>query len=204
MIEAIRGREPVVFRANAPGSIEGCVLWAVRRGLKPVIYGGLGAEQCVPLLQKHRVPVIVAGLHRLPRRSGGAIDEVYRLPAQLQAAGIPFCIATDSDPSNERHLPDHAATAVAYGLPRDAALAAITRQPAVICGAGDTLGTLEPGKSATLQVISGTPMEMTAEPLVAFIDGRRVDLGNHQTRLDAKYREKYARMGKLPATTKKP
>ncbi len=204
MIEAIRGREPVVFRANAPGSIEGCVLWAVRRGLKPVVYGGLGAEQCVPLLQKHGVAVIVSGVHRLPRRSGGAIDEVYRLPAQLHAAGIPFCIATDSEPSNERHLPDHAATAVAYGLPRDAALAAITRQPALICGAGETLGTLEKGKSATLQVVSGTPMEMTAEPLLAFIDGRRVDLGNHQTRLDAKYREKYSRLGKLPPALRKP
>jgi len=38
---------------------------------------------------------------------------------------------------------------------------------------------------------------MTCEPLLAFIDGRRVDLGNHQLRLDAKYREKYKRMGLL-------
>jgi hypothetical protein len=72
----------------------------------------------------------------------------------------------------------------------------------VIAGVGDKLGTIEPGKMATLQIVSGTPMEMTCEPLIAFIDGRRVDLGNHQARLDAKYREKYTRMGLLSTDAK--
>jgi imidazolonepropionase-like amidohydrolase len=162
----------------------------------------MGADQCIPLLKKHGVPVLIAGTHRLPRRSAGAIDDAYRLPARLYAEGVPFAIATGSDPSNERHLPDHAATAVAYGLPPDAALRSITRDAATIMGVGSRLGTLEPGKAATLQLVSGTPLEMTCEPLVAFIDGRRVDLGNHQTRLDAKYREKYRRMGKLPPVAK--
>ena len=202
MVEVVRGREPVIVTANSPGSIESAVLWAVRRGLKPVIWGGMGADQCIPLLKQHAVPVIVAGTHRLPRRSAGAIDDVYRLPARLYTEGIPFAIATGSDPSNERHLPDHAATAVAYGLPPDAALRAITRDAASIAGVGSKLGSIEPGKSATLQLVSGTPLEMTCEPLVAFIDGRRVDLGSHQSRLDAKYREKYRRMGKLPPVAK--
>jgi imidazolonepropionase-like amidohydrolase len=204
MVEVVRGREPVILTANAPGSIEAAVLWATRRGLKPVIWGGMGADQCIPLLKQHAVPVIIAGTHRLPRRSAGAIDDVYRLPARLHAAGIPFAIATGSEPSNERHLPDHAATAIAYGLPPDAALRAITANAASIVGVAPRLGTLEPGKAATIQVVSGTPLEMTCEPLVAFIDGRRVDLGNHQTRLDAKYREKYRRMGKLPPIAAKP
>ena len=69
---------------------------------------------------------------------------------------------------------------------------------------GDRLGTVQPGKVATLQVVSGEPMEMSTEPLIAFIDGRRVDLGNHQTRLDEKYREKYRRMGLLPPVSAKP
>ena len=204
MVEAVRGREPVIFTANSPGSIESAVLWSLRRGMKPVIWGGGGAEQCLPLLAKHQVPVIVSGTHRLPRRNGSAIDDVYALPARLHAAGVPFAIATGSDPSNERHLPDHAATAVAYGLPRDVALRSITSGAASIAGVGDLLGTVEAGKVATLQVVSGTPMEMSAEPIVAFIDGRRVDLGNHQVRLDAKYREKYRRMGLLPEATSKP
>ncbi len=204
MIEVIHGREPVILTANSPGAIEDSVLWAVRRGLKPIIWGGSGADQCLPLLTKHQVPVIVAGLHRLPRRSGGSIDDIYKLPAILHGAGIPFCIATASDPSNERHLPDHAATAVAYGLPPDIALQSITRSVAELCGSGDRLGSIEAGKAATLQLVSGVPLEMTTEPLIAFIDGRRVDLGNHQSRLDEKYREKYRRMGLLPAVSAKP
>jgi len=84
------------------------------------------------------------------------------------------------------------------------ALRSITSDAAVIAGVGDKLGTIEPGKMATLQIVSGTPMEMTCEPLIAFIDGRRVDLGNHQARLDAKYREKYTRMGLLSTDAAKP
>lgn len=204
MVEVIRGREPIFIMANSPASIESAVLWAQRCGLKPVIWGGAGADRCVPLLKQHGVPVMIGGIHRLPARSGGAIDDIYALPRRLHEAGVDFCIATDSDPSNERHLPDHAATAVAYGLPRDVALQAITSRPARICGVGAELGTIEPGKSATLQVVSGEPLEMTTEPLIAFVDGRRVDLGSHQSRLDAKYREKYRRMGLLPESNEKP
>ena len=101
MVDVVRGREPVILTANSPGSIESAVLWATRRGLKPVIWGGLGADQCVPLLKKHDVPVIVSGTHRLPRRGGSAVDETYALPAKLHAAGVRFAVATGSDPSNE-------------------------------------------------------------------------------------------------------
>ena len=40
---------------------------------------------------------------------------------------------------------------------------------------------------------------MTTEPVVIFSEGRRVDFGDRQKRLDVKYREKYRRMGLVPA-----
>ena len=38
---------------------------------------------------------------------------------------------------------------------------------------------------------TGDPLEITTDTLIAFIDGRRLDLGSRHKALYAKYREKY-------------
>ncbi|MCE9619544.1 MAG: amidohydrolase family protein [Planctomycetes bacterium] len=199
MIAVLKGEEPVYFVANSPGQIEGALLWAKSRNLRPIIWGGAGAASCIPLLKDAKAAVVIAGTHRLPARRADSVDAIYALPKKLADAGIPFCIATGSDPSNDRHLPDHAATAVAYGLSRDLALQSVTSGAAQIAGVGDKLGSIAPGKLATLQIVDGEPLEMTTEPVLIFSEGRRVDFGDRQKRLDVKYREKYRRMGLLPA-----
>ncbi len=204
MIGVLKGEEPVYFVANSPGQIESALLWAKRKNLKPIIWGGAGAASCIPLLKEMKAPVVIAGTHRLPGRRADAVDAIYTLAKTLADAGIAFCIATGNDPSNERHLPDHAATTVAYGLSRDMALQSVTSSAAQIAGVGDRLGSIAPGKLATLQIASGEPLEMTTEPVVIFSEGRRLDFGDRQKRLDEKYREKYQRMGLLPAATPAP
>jgi len=87
---------------------------------------------------------------------------------------------------------------VAYGLPRAAALRAITASAAEILGVGDRLGTLEIGKAATLIVTDGDPLEIKTSVHRAFIDGRGIDLRNKQTELAEKYREKYRQLGLWP------
>jgi imidazolonepropionase-like amidohydrolase len=190
--------------ANSPGQIVSALLWAKSKNLKPIIWGGAGAASCVALLNEMKVPVVIAGTHRLPGRRADAVDSIYTLAKTLADAGIAFCIATGNDPSNERHLPDHAATTVAYGLSRDMALQSVTSSAAQIAGVGDRLGSIAPGKLATLQIASGEPLEMTTEPVVIFSEGRRLDFGDRQKRLDVKYREKYQRMGLLPAAIPAP
>jgi imidazolonepropionase-like amidohydrolase len=62
-------------------------------------------------------------------------------------------------------------------------------------GIDDRLGSIEEGKSATLIITTGNPLEITSDVLVSFIDGRRIDLSNRQKTLVNKYREKYRQMG---------
>jgi imidazolonepropionase-like amidohydrolase len=81
--------------------------------------------------------------------------------------------------------------AVAYGLPNDAALKSLTLWSAQITGVDNTLGSLEAGKSATLIVTSGDPLEITTRIDAAYIDGRQIDLSNKQTKLAEKYRARY-------------
>jgi imidazolonepropionase-like amidohydrolase len=195
MRPALQGDKPLFVSAALAGQIESAVAWANRRGLKIVIVGGSQADRVSSLLKRHDVPVIVSGIHRLPTRRHDGYDEPFALPAKLHEAGVRFCIATGGEPSNERNLNHQAATAAAFGLPKEKALQAVTQDAASILGLGDTLGTLETGKQATLILTTGDPLEITTDTLVAYIDGRRIDLGSRHKSLYEKYQEKYRQLG---------
>jgi len=200
MRAVIEGGKPVYIRAQELEQIESAVSWAVRLGLNPIIIGGRDADLCTDLLKRHNVPVIVAGTHRVPRRADAPYDSAYTLPLALQQAGVRFCIAGEggnSETPHERNLPYHAASAVAHGLNPDDALRAITLDAAALLGVADRLGSLETGKSATIIVTDGNPLEITTVVEMAFIDGRQIDLANKQTDLADKYREKYRQLGIL-------
>ncbi len=197
--EALRGAlledHPVFVRAADREAIESALAWTESEGLHAVLIGGTGAHACRDLLLRLEVPVIVTGTHRLPQRRDQAYDAPFSLPAALEAAGLQWCLASSGSFYNERNLPYHAATAVAYGLDRQAALRAITLSAAEVLGIADRYGSLERGKSATLIVTDGDPLELETRVLHAFIDGRRIDLANKQTALAEKYRERYRQLG---------
>ena len=109
----------------------------------------------------------------------------------LHEAAIPFAIGDAGDPfsgTNARNLPFEAAMAAAFGLPREAALRAITLGPAEILGVADRIGSLETGKEASFIVTDGDPLEILTSIERVWIAGREVDLGeNHQHRLYERY-----------------
>ncbi len=199
MIPVLDGKFPVFVAAEDAAQIQTALAFAEQERLRVVIVGGYDAPECVELLKKHNVPVIVGGVHRLPRRRADAYDAPFTVPARLQAAGVPFCIAgviggsSGSSPANVRNLPHHAGTAAAYGLPPEEALKSVTLYPAQILGIAERVGSLEPGKDATLIVTSGDPLEIPTLVTAAYVQGRAVDLNDRHKRLWEKYREKYRR-----------
>ena len=67
----------------------------------------------------------------------------------------------------------------------------LTLAPAEILGVGDRLGSIEPGKSASLIVTDGDPLEIRTHVEMAFIDGREVALDeNRHRRLYERYRSR--------------
>ncbi|HIE71218.1 MAG TPA: imidazolonepropionase [Planctomycetes bacterium] len=191
LVPAIRGEVPVFVLANTVEQIESAIRWGVSRKLRIIIVGGHESRGCTALLSQHQVPVIIDGVHRLPRRDDVGYDEAFTLPHDLRKAGVKFCIGTGSDYSNDRNLPYHAATAAAYGLSEQEAFAAITKDTAEILGVGDRLGSLDVGKDATLFIADGHPFELTSKIEMAFIQGRKIDLRTKQSELAKKYRERY-------------
>lgn len=195
MRPVLDGRVPMIARADEWQQIESAVAFAVKQKLKLVILGGYDAPRCAASLKAHGVPVIVAGVHRLPQRPGDAFDAAFTVSAQLHQAGIKFCISSSGEAQAVRNLPYHAATAAAYGLPTEEALRAVTLSAAEVLGAGERLGSLEAGKDATLLVTTGDPLETATQIEAAYVQGRAVDLNNRHKRLWEKYKEKYRRLG---------
>lgn len=195
MRAAIIGEKPVFVRAASHGQIESAVAWADRRNLNIVIIGGHEADRVIPLLKKHDVPVVVTGTHRLPSRRHDDFDQPFTVPAKLHEAGVRYAISHGTSAAHMRNIGHIAATAAAYGLPKDEALRSVTQHAADILGMGRELGTIEPRRRATLIITDGDPLERTTAVLDAFIDGRRIDLDSRQHQLREKYRKKYQQLG---------
>jgi len=194
LIPVLEGRLPVVVWADDIQQIEAAVAWAEREKIRMIIGGGQDAWRVADLLKHNAIPVLAGAIYRLPDRRFEEYDEPLILPLKLYQAGIPFAIITQGEASNERNLPYQAATAAAYGLPKEEALKAITLSPAQIFGVADRIGSLEVGKDATLIITTGDPLEIESNVVLEFIQGKKIDLSSRHTKLYEKYLEKYRRM----------
>ena len=87
-------------------------------------------------------------------------------------------------------LPWEAGVAVAFGLPEEEALKAVTINAAEFMGIADPVGSLEVGKQATLLITTGTPLNMTSDVIQAYIQGREIDMNDMQKQFFKKYLEK--------------
>lgn len=94
--------------------------------------------------------------------------------AVLNERSVPFAICTDHPVIPIQYLPLTAGLAVREGLPYEEALKAITINPARICGLGDRIGSIKPGKDADLLVFDGDPLSVYTTPKMVFVNGFRV------------------------------
>ncbi|MFC1583411.1 amidohydrolase family protein [Candidatus Neomarinimicrobiota bacterium] len=198
----IAKRIPLFIRAEHAKQIISAVNWAERRNYQMVLVGGTDAWLVPDLLKEHGIPVMVGTPNAVPTRRWEAYDTRYTLPARLHEAGISFCLTPKGGNSEDhdvlRNLPFEAGATVAFGLPREEAVKAITLNAARILGIDHRVGSLDPGKDATLIVVEGDPLEITSRIELLYIQGRQVDLGNKHTALYEKYRERYRQMGIVP------
>lgn len=196
LLPVIDGQLPLIAEANGQALIEAAIAYAQSQKLKLIIYGGYDAPLCSELLKKYNVPVIISGVYRSPRNRDDAYDASYTLPDRLRRAGVPYAIGGSGTGSPGGaalacNLPHHAGAAVAYGLPRKDAIRSITLSAAEILGVADRVGSITPGKDATLIVVDGDILESESNVTEAFIQGRCVDLGSRHKTLYEKYQRKY-------------
>jgi imidazolonepropionase-like amidohydrolase len=188
----VLGKEVAVFvHAQDRRAIGSALDWGKQHELRLVIVGGREADQLAARLVEARVPVIYDLFTELPARDWDPYDANFAAPARLHAAGVTFALATGVGAfgaAGVRNLPDQAGMAIAFGLPADAALRAVTQWPAEILGVGDRMGTIEVAKRAHLIATDGDPLDIRTHVAHMWIDGREVSLATRHTRLYDKYR----------------
>ena len=197
MIPVLKGELPMIIHANRVRQIEAAVQWTRKQDIRMILADGRDSWRVADLLKKYEIPVIIGSVHSLPSRRWENYDTPYTTPLKLHQAGVKYCISMSRGffvAAHIRNLPYHAATAAAYGLPKDEALKSITLYPAQILGIADRVGSLEPGKDATLIITDGDPLEIMTQVEMEFIQGRMIDLSDRHKMLYAKYQEKYRQL----------
>jgi imidazolonepropionase-like amidohydrolase len=191
--ELLESRTPFVFDVDRASDIRQVLALAREEGLRAVIAGGAEAWLVAGELASAGVPVILDPLDNLP----GNFDKVgatLENAARLQKAGVTIAFSfRDPQAHNIRKIRQAAGNAVAHGLPPDAALAAMTRNPAVIFGVTDRAGSLAVGRPADLVLWSGDPLEVTTFAERIFIGGQPMPLRSRQTELRDRYLERLRR-----------
>jgi imidazolonepropionase-like amidohydrolase len=167
-------------------AIRDAIRFADQQKIRIVIAGAREFGSTLPDLKSRAIPVITPDTLELPLEEDDPYDSAFTLPAALYKAGVKFAFGT-FDVQFARNLPYQAATAVAFGLPYQEALKAVTLNAAEIWGVADQLGSIDKGKWADLILTDGDPLETRTQIKQMFIKGRAVDLTNKHTRLYDKY-----------------
>ena len=101
-------------------------------------------------------------------RERADIENAEKNPGVLDKEGVKFALvsgfATDFLVGIRK--------AIEKGLPREAALRAVTLTPAEILGVADRMGSIEKGKIANVVVWSGEPLTRHAKIKMVFVDGQ--------------------------------
>jgi imidazolonepropionase-like amidohydrolase len=186
LVSVVEGREPVVVHASLERDIKAALKFADEMKLKVILADADDVQRVIPDLKKRNIPVILGPILELPPREDDPYDLLFTNAKALYDAGILFSIQSQ-DSHNARNLPYHAAACAAFGLPKDAALKAVTISPAQIFGVADKVGSLEAGKRADIILTDGDPLEIVTHVKRLFIGGEDISLETNQTLLYEKF-----------------
>jgi imidazolonepropionase-like amidohydrolase len=186
LVPVVRGELPVLVFAERARDIRNAVEFCDKQKLKMILAGGAEAYQVKELLRSKNIPVILQPTLTAPLNEDDPYDRSLTQPAELADAHVKIAFGS-FDNSFARRLGQQAANAVAYGLPYDEALKAVTLYPAQIFGLADQIGTLETGKIANVIVTNGDPLELTTEVRYLFIKGQLTSTDNKHKALYEKY-----------------
>jgi imidazolonepropionase-like amidohydrolase len=195
MLPFVRKELPLWIHADEVRQIRSAAEWAGRRKYRVVIAGGRDAWREAALLATNGIAVAYEHVFTQPVRDIDGYDAQFVAPAVLAKAGVTVAFSEGTDrfgASNIRNVPYAAAQARAFGLPYDEAVRGLTLYPARILGVADRMGSIEPGKDATLIVVDGDILDLRANVKRMWIRGREVSLESRHTRLYEKYRNRPA------------
>ena len=186
LIPVTEGRTPLLVRVDRASDIQQALRLAREQRVKIILESAREGWMVADEIARAHVPVLLDAQADLPNEFeslGARLDNA----ARLDAAGVVIAMKAKRDFNSLRPIRLNAGTAVAYGLPYQAALRSVTLNPARIWGIDARTGSLEVGKDANVVLWTADPLETASYPLAVFIQG--VEQANTSRRL--RLRDRY-------------
>lgn len=162
--EALDGTRPVVCTSRIDSDLLTALRLKQEYPMNLAIAGGHEAYKIKDVLSAGKVPVLLGRLTTSTGAGPEGSEVAFSIAGQLHGAGVTFALTGGQ-------LLDQARFAARFGLPREAALAAVTSVPAKLLGQGDRLGTIATGRDADLVALSADPFDLSAAVVWTMIDG---------------------------------
>lgn len=181
-----------VFSANRAADIRKVISFSNEYRLNSVITGGREAWLLADELAAADIPVMVNGLDNLPSNFdalGSRLDNA----ALLNDAGVQV-LFTSGETHNARKVRQGAGTAVAHGMPHEAAIEAMTTAASRVFGG--RVRALEVGNRADMVIWSGDPLEVTSYATSVILKGEVTSMATRQSKLLERYLPEDAGLGR--------
>lgn len=170
LIPVANGTLPLIVTVRRAADIQQILRLAREEGVKIILDGAEEAWLVADQIAAANVPVLLNPLSNLP---GSLETRAARMQnaTVLDAAGVVIAIKGNDGSHRVRETRYNAGNAVSHGLPYDAAIEAITVNPAKIFGMAGQFGELRAGAAADVVIWSGDPLEPLSNAETIFIGG---------------------------------
>jgi len=187
LIPVANGTLPLIVTVHRASDIQQVLRLGREEGVKLILDGAEEGWLVAGEIAATNVPVVLNPIANLP---GNFETRASRMEnaAALHAAGVVIAIkGNEGSVHRARDARYNAGNAVSHGLPYEAAIAALTVNPAKIFGQAGQFGQLTPGAAADVVIWSGDPLEPLSLAFAVFINGEEQPLETRQTLLRDRY-----------------
>lgn len=189
LIPVANGTMPLIVTVRRAADIQQVLRLAREEGVKIILDGAEEGWLVADQIAAANVPVLLNPISNLP---GNLETRASRMEnaAALDAAGVVIAIkGNEGSIHRARETRYNAGNAVSHGLPYDAAIEAITVNPARIFGMAGQFGELRAGAAADVVIWSGDPLEPLSNAETIFIGGAEQAPTSRQFLLRDRYRD---------------
>ncbi len=188
--DVVRGTKPILFSTNSDEEILRALRFTDEFNITPWIKGNGNEYKLIDVLTNHSAPLIlplafpnapdVESPEEALNENLSSLRDWYLAPenpGRLNQAGIPFSFTTDGL-ENKSHFLRNLREAVFAGLDSEAALAALTRNPAQLLGIDATHGSISTGKVANFVITDGDLFTDQTRIMDVWVNGDRFNINS--------------------------
>lgn len=174
VVDLLKGEARAYFYVPTTAEMYEAMQLIAKYKLDVVLVLGPRCHKSVEILARTKIPIILDATMEYEELDRDTDENVKYCPAALlDKAGKAFTLSIGSS-GMTRYPWWQMATAIRNGVSRDKALAALTTEPAKLLGLDKEIGTIETGKVANLQILTGDPLKATTWVETVVLDGEIV------------------------------